>query len=132
MKTKELLWFGCLIVVALVACAPTVDKTAQKTQAEPNTPPTKRPAAAVTNAAPQSAFPVVGYLEGRGQTITIMAGPKGPVYSAKTAEGKILFENLSADQLRAQAPEAFQLIKTGVASGSGNSDGFIDASRRWR
>ena len=132
MKTKELLWFGCMIVAALVAFALAEDKAAQKTQAQPNTPQPKRPAAAVTNAAPQSAYPVVGYLEGRGQTITIMAGPKGPVYSAKTAEGKILFENLSADQLRAQAPEAYQLIKTGVAGDSGKSDGFIDASGRWR
>jgi hypothetical protein len=132
MKTKELLWFGGMIVVTLVACALAEDKAAQKTQAQPNPSQPKRRVAAVTNAAPRSAFPVVGYLEGRGQTITIKAGPKGPVYSAKTAEGKILFENLSADQLRAQAPEAYRLIKTGVASGSGKSDGFIDASVRLR
>ena len=121
-----------MIVVALVGCALAEDKAAQKTQAQPNTPQPTRPAAAVTNAAPRSAFPVVGYLEGRGQTITIKAGPKGPVYSAKTAEGRTLFEDLSTDQLRAQAPEAYRLIKTGVASGSGKSDGFIDASGRWR
>jgi len=132
MKTKELLGFGCMIVVALMACALAEDKAAQKTQAQPNTPQPKRPAAAVTNAAPRSAFPVIGYLEGRGQTITIKAGPKGPVYSGKTAEGKTLFEDLSTDQLRAQAPKTYQLLKTGVASDSGKSDGFIDASRRWR
>jgi hypothetical protein len=91
------------------------------------TPQAERPAAAVTKAAPASDFPVIGYLEKRGQTITIKAGPKGPVYSAKTTAGKTLFENLSAEQLRAQAPELHEFFKKAVAGGSGKSGVLIDA-----
>jgi hypothetical protein len=130
MKTKESFLFGCMIVVALAGCAIADDKAGQQRQTQRGTPQAERPAAAVTKVAPASDFPVVGYLEGRGQTITIKAGPKGPVYSAKTTEGKVLFENLSAEQLRAQAPELYQFIKTAVASGSGQSGVFIDASLR--
>jgi hypothetical protein len=49
---------------------------------------------------------------------------------AKTTEGKTLFENLSVEQLRAQAPEIHELIRTAVASGSGQPDVVIDASVR--
>ena len=115
MKANELFFFGCLSVVAVAACALAEDKPVQKTQGQMGTPQAERPAAAVTKAAPASDFPVIGYLEKRGQTITIKAGPKGPIYSAKTTEGKTLFENLSAEQLRAQAPELHEFLKTGVA-----------------
>jgi len=121
MKAKELLLFGCISLVALAVCALADDKPAQKRGAE-------RPAVAAIT--PASEYPVIGYLEKRGQTITIKAGPKGPVYSAKTTEGKTLFENLSVEQLRAQAPEIHKLIRTAVASGSGKPGAVIDASVR--
>ena len=132
MKAKESLLFGCMIVIALAAYALADDKPAQKRQAQPGTSQAKRPAAAVTKAVAASEFSVIGYLEKRGQTITIKAGPKGPLYSAKTTEGKTLFENLSAEQLRAQAPELHQFLTTAVASGSGKSGVVIDASVRVR
>jgi len=130
MKAKESLLFGCTIVIALAACALADEQPAQKKQAQTVTPQAARPAAAVTNAVAASEFPVIGYLEKRGQTITIKAGPKGPVYSAKTTEGKTLFENLSAEQLRAQAPELHQFVTTAVAGASGKSGVVIDASLR--
>lgn len=132
MKAKESLLVGCMIVVALAACALADDKPGQNGQVQPGTPQPERPAVVGTNAAPAPDFPVIGYLEKRGQTITIKAGPKGPVYSAKTAEGKILFENLSVEQLRAQAPELHQFLTTAVGSGSGKSGVVIDASLRLR
>ena len=58
---------------------------------------------------------VIGYLEKRDRVITIKSGPKGVVYTVTTKGGKILFENLSAQQLRAQAPELHDFIKNGVA-----------------
>src|SRR5437867_3803186 len=108
-------------LVALAVCALADDKPAQKRGAE-------RPAVAAIT--PASEYPVIGYLEKRGRTITIKAGPKGPVYSAKTTEGKTLFENLSVEQLRAQAPEIHELIRTAVASGSGQLGVVMDASVR--
>src|SRR5262249_10562998 len=64
-------------------------------------------------------YPVIGYLEKQDRTITIKAGPKGPLYSVKTAGGKVLCENLSAEQLRAQAPELSEFLKTAVAGTPG-------------
>jgi hypothetical protein len=89
------------------------DKTAQ----------TPKPAPAVTNAAAGPAtglkaasdYPVIGYLEKRDRTITIKGGPKGALYTVKTADGKVLCENVSAEQLRAQAPEISEFLKTAVA-----------------
>jgi hypothetical protein len=75
-------------------------------------------------------FPVIGYIEKRGKTITIKAGPKGPLYSVKTTEGKVLCEDLSSEQLRAQAPELQEFLKTAVANGSGKSGVTVDASVR--
>ena len=68
-------------------------------------------------ASPKAAadFPVIGYLEQRERTITIKAGPNGPLYSVKTADGKVLCENLPADQLRAQAPELGEFLKGAIA-----------------
>ena len=126
MEAKESFLVGCMIVAGLAACSLADDKPGQKRQAQPGTPTAARPAASVTKAA--SDFPVIGYLEKQGQTITIKAGPKGPVYSAKTTAGKTLFENLSAEQLRAQVPELHQFIKAAVASGSGKSGVVMDAS----
>jgi hypothetical protein len=60
-------------------------------------------------------FPVIGYLQNRDQLVTIKAGPKGPLYSVKTAEGRVLFEDLSMEQLRAQAPDLHRMLKSGFA-----------------
>src|SRR6266550_1239221 len=128
MNAKRLLLFGCMSLVALAVCALADDKPAQKKQAQLGTAHAKRSAVAVTTPAPDS--PVICYLEKRGQTITIKAGPKGPVYSAKTTEGKTLFENLSVEELRAQAPEIHKLIRTAVAGDSGRPSVVIDAGLR--
>ena len=128
MKAKELLLFGCTSLVALAVCALAGDKPAQTKQAQSATTHAQRPAVTVTMPAPDS--PVIGFLEKRGQTITIKAGPKGPVYSAKSTDGKTLFENLSLEQLRAQAPEIHELIKTAVAGASGKPGVVLDAGLR--
>jgi hypothetical protein len=60
-------------------------------------------------------FPVIGYIEKRDRTITIKSGPKGTIYSVKSADGKLLCNNLTLEQLRAQAPELHEFVKTAVA-----------------
>ncbi len=75
-------------------------------------------------------YAVIGYLEKRDRVITIKAGPQGPVYSVATKEGKVLHENLSAEQLKAQAPELHDLIKTGVVGDARMRSSKIDASVR--
>ena len=78
-----------------------------------------------TNVVKKRGYPVVGYLEGRGKTIILKSGPNGPLYSVKGEKGKLLFEDLTADQLRAQAPEIHQIVQSAVAVNSRN-----DASLR--
>ena len=75
-------------------------------------------------------YAVIGYLEKRDRVITIKSGPQGPVYSVATKAGKVLHENLSAEQLKAQAPELHELIKTGVAGDARMRSSRIDASVR--
>jgi len=61
-------------------------------------------------------YPVIGYLEKRNCVITIKSSPHGTVYSVATKDGKVLHENVSAEQLKAQAPEIYEVIKTGNAN----------------
>jgi hypothetical protein len=92
----------------------------------------KAPRAATTNAAAAVAkapdYAVIGHLGGRDGIITIKTGPKGPVYTVRNAKGKLVCENRSLDQLRAEAPELHQFIKTAVAGGADAKGGFLDAS----
>ncbi len=87
-----------------------------------------KPPKVVTNAPAHSDFPVIGHLEKNDRTITIKSGPKGPLYTVKTKDGKVLFENLSAEQLRAQAPDLHEFIKNAVAGSSAKGETVIDAS----
>lgn len=72
--------------------------------------------AATTSAKTEESFPVIGYLEKRDHVITIKSSPHGTVYSIATKDGKILHENVSAEQLKAKAPELYQAVKTGLAN----------------
>ena len=76
-------------------------------------------------------YTTICYLEKHDCTITVKAGAKGTVYSAKKKDGKVLCENASLEQLRAQAPDLHQFIKSAIASNFGkNSDARLDASIR--
>ena len=72
----------------------------------------------------------MGYLEKRGHTIIIKAGPKGPLYSVRTTDGKVLGDNLSREQLMAQVPEISQFLKGAVAGSTAKGGAVIDASIR--
>ena len=60
-------------------------------------------------------FTVIGYLEHRDRIITIKSGTEGTVYSARSKDGKTLFENLSAEQLKEQSPEVHDFIEAATA-----------------
>ena len=112
----------CLSGVATLAQDIMPDKSKAPTTSPKSAPPaasTKEKASKVQDVkdkeskdAPQ----VIGYLEKRDRVITIKASEKGPVYSVATKEGKVLFENVSAEQLKAQAPEIHDLIKNAYAT----------------
>jgi hypothetical protein len=83
---------------------------------------------ATSNGPAHADFPVIGYLEKRDRTLTILSGPKGPLYSVKTAAGKVLCDKVSLEQLRVQAPELHQFIKSAIAGSAKGA--IVDASIR--
>ena len=125
MKTGRIIWMS-IVVGALTGSLLAQEKPRPK--APPEAPRVQaREKSAVSTVTTNSDLPIIGYIEKRGQTITIKAGPKGPLYSIKDAKGKVLYENVSAEQLRAQAPELHNFLKTAVAGPSGKK-GAVDAS----
>ncbi len=129
MNANRVIGVGSLLVVlAFSGLLIAQDKPRPTTPATPAAK-QKEQVLTATNSAAPSDFPVIGYIEKRDRTITIMAGPKGPVYSVKTAAGKVLCDKVSLDQLRVQAPELHQFIKSAVAANSGKG-GTVDASVR--
>jgi hypothetical protein len=125
MKTTLTLFFGGMVLVTVVGLALSEDRPVSKSQPKLSAPQTAKPTVPAASPKTGTNLPVIGYLEGRDHTITIKAGPKGPVYSVRTTDGKVLCENLSQKQLTARLPEVGELIKTGVA---GTPGAWIDAS----
>ena len=119
MRMTQTLLFSAAVLVAVAGLGMSQDKSLPRTPAKLVAPQTAQTPTATTKVKPATNFPVVGYIEKRDRTITIKAGPKGPVYSVKTADGKVLCENLSKEQLSAQAPELGEFLKTAVADASG-------------
>ena len=107
------------VLVAAAGFALSQEKSSQSTSPELASPHEARVVVPTASVKAPSNFPVIGYLEGRDRTITIKAGPKGPLYSLKTAQGKVLCENLSREQLSAQAPELREFLKTAIAGTPG-------------
>lgn len=75
----------------------------------------KQSIAPTTNNAAVPDFPIIGYIEKQDRTITIKSGPKETIYSVKSADGKLLCNNLTLEQLRAQLPDLHEFVKTAVA-----------------
>jgi hypothetical protein len=122
MKTKALL--NVLLFGGLAAVAGPDQKPA-----DPVVVPKKAEAPAATAPKPAADFPIIGYLEKRGQVITIKSGPKGALYSVKTAAGKVLYENVSAEQLRAQAPELHDFLKGAMVGPGAVGDARVRAHK---
>jgi hypothetical protein len=79
-------------------------------------PPASSPAAAqFTPTVETGPFVVIGHMEHRDRIVTIKSGSAGTVYSARNKEGKILFENLTAEQLKEQSPEIHDFIRSAEA-----------------
>ena len=126
MKTNRIIWCCCAVSVAAMICL-AKDKILLK--ATPKSAPIVAPATE-TSAAKKSPevnrLPVIGHLETRDKIVTIQSGPNGLLYLVKTKDGKVLHESLSEEQLKAQAPEIHELIKTSVAGTSGKDGVYMD------
>jgi len=60
-------------------------------------------------------FVVIGHLEHRDRIVTVKSGGQGPVYSVLSKDGKILFENLTGEQLKSESPEIHDFIEAATA-----------------
>ena len=60
-------------------------------------------------------FTVIGTMQSRNRIVTVMTGPEGIVYSIATKDGHSLFENISPEKLKAQAPVLHDFIERGLA-----------------
>jgi hypothetical protein len=128
MKTSWKVLLGDLLLIGLVGLVLAEEKpdekAAPKVVASQKTQTVAAPSVVVSS----SDSPIIGYIERRDQTITIKAGPKGPLYSVKTVDGKILFENLSSEQLSAKAPELHEFLTTAVAAkGTADAKALVKA-----
>jgi hypothetical protein len=119
MRTNQMLVIGAVTVVALAGLALSQDKSSPSTRPTLASPHETRSPALSGSPEATTDFPVIGYLEKRGRSITVKAGPKGPLYSVRTAEGTVLCENLSKEQVSAQAPELGEFLKGAMAGRSG-------------
>ena len=136
MRTNRALLFSEVVLVAAVGLALSQDKAPpQASRPKLASPHEAQSATPVKSLKSTADLPVICYLEQRGRTITVKAGPKGPVYSVKTADGKVLYDNVSLEQLSAQAPPLGEFLKTAVAGTPGAKTDArlrikIDASAR--
>jgi hypothetical protein len=116
MRMNQALFVGGATLVAAAGFALSQDKAPPQTTPPKLTSPRETQPLApakVTKATPD--YPVICYLEQRERTITVKAGPKGPVYCVKTASGKVLYDNVSLEKLSAQAPALGEFLKTSMA-----------------
>ncbi len=126
MKTKSLVVGGTALLL-LTGLAVSVGVKARR---QPNSPrpivpvSQKERVPAKTPAGSADLIPIM-HLEMRDRLVTVRSGPAGLVYLIQTKDGKVLHENLSEEQLKAQAPEIHDLIKTAVAGSTDHS--FMDA-----
>jgi len=87
------------------------------------TPPSSKPPSAVQIPTGETGpFIVIGHLEHRDRVVTIKSGAQGVVYTVQSRDGKILFDNLTAAQLKSQSPELHDFIESGTASHAGMAE----------
>ena len=130
MKTK-LIVVGGVAVIAGIAVLATV-----RARTQPASPTPRTTVSLVKDAQAQAQTPVespdlipIVHLEMQDKFVTVQSGPEGLVYLVQTKDGKVLHENLSEEQLKAQAPEIHELIKTAVAGSGSKDNSFMDARR---
>ncbi|MEI6779627.1 MAG: hypothetical protein WCQ21_01795 [Verrucomicrobiota bacterium] len=119
MKSTLTLLIGGVVLVGVAGLALSQDEPAPNSRPKLTAPREAQTSAPAVSARAAADFPVIAYIEKRDRNITIKAGAKWPVYTVKGADGKVLFENLSREQLLAQAPELGAYLKTAVAGTPG-------------
>ena len=82
-----------------------------------------------TAAAPAPQYPMIVRIVGRHQTITVTAGPAGPLYSAATSDGKAIVAGATLDELRDRHPAVYRQLHPGIAI-KGDDDSGTGRARK--
>jgi hypothetical protein len=61
---------------------------------------------------------VMGHLQLRDRTITLVAGEGGTRFTVRAADGTVLAEQLTLEELGARHPDLLELVRTSVAARS--------------
>jgi len=115
MKISIKLLFACATLAVGTGSLFSQQKSPAPAQTQPTAP---SKTSATTNAVVD--YPIIGHIEKRDRTITIKAGPKETIYSVISADGKVLCNNITLEQLRAQSPDLHEFVKTAVAGNISN------------
>jgi len=62
---------------------------------------------------------VIVRLVGRRQTVTVLAGHHGSLYSVSDPSGRELVSRATLDELRVRNPDAYQLVQPGTTAFAG-------------
>ena len=90
-----------------------------------------QPAKSVASkAADEPRGPVIVRLVGQRQIVTVTAGPDGPLYTAKTTDGRTLVANATLAQVRTDNPEVYQFIEPAMAADASIDGGAVNAQAR--
>jgi len=60
-------------------------------------------------------FTVIGHIEHRFDIYTVKSGDQGIVYSGRDKAGSVLFDNLTAQQLKSQSPVIYDFVEAANA-----------------
>src|SRR5262245_39160533 len=89
MKAGVKTFVACFTILASTGLLLSEDKPDAKASPAKSNPAAKS-SERLTAPKADSETPVIGYIEKNNCTITIKAGAKGPIYSAKSSDGKVM------------------------------------------
>jgi len=96
----------------LVAALCLAGLSAGAAETRPTTRPVLKPAAVPQHA---SKYPVIVHIVSRDQTVTVSAGPKGPVYSMTGADGRVMVADASGPEFAKLQPEIYRHLRQSLA-----------------
>ena len=111
---------AALAAFTCVSCACCRDDGKNRDTAPADSQPTASAKAnAGANAATEAAtdaYPLIVRLVGRHQTITVTAGPAGPLYSATRSDGTAVVAGATLEKLRRDHPDVYQHLVPSIAT----------------
>src|SRR5688572_5254609 len=60
--------------------------------------------------------PTIVHLVNRSEVVTVTRGPKGPLYSATTQDGKVIVSGATLEQLREKLPEVYRRVHPAITA----------------